>query len=147
MGPKNRPRSISKALSRNDTGQTGAHQVGILVPKDLQILSFFPTLAARIKNPRAVIRFQDDKGKAWDFVFIYYNNKFYNGTRNEYRLTRMTEFMRVHSLKAGDELILMRDDDDITFRITFTRKNAVQKTTDGILRLGSEWRIIQIGDQ
>jgi hypothetical protein len=146
MSLKNRVKSISKSLSRNDTGETGAHQVGILVPKDSKILSFFPTLATRIKNPRAMIRFQDEKGSPWDFVFIYYNNKFFDGTRNEYRLTRMTEFIRVHSLRAGDELILTRDDDDITFRIAFTRKNAVQKTTEGVLRLGSEWRIIQFGD-
>ena len=144
MDHNKRPRSISKSLSKNDTGETGAHQVGILVPKDPEILSFFPPLAPRTKNPRALLRFTDDGGSTWDFPFIYYNNKFFDGTRNEYRLTCMTAFVRAHSLRAGDELILTRNDDDHTFHITFKRRRTVQKTADGVLRLGSEWRVIPI---
>ncbi|TPN68808.1 hypothetical protein FJ980_32960, partial [Mesorhizobium sp. B1-1-5] len=37
-------RSIAKALSANDTGDTGGHQAGILVPKEEGILAFFPEL-------------------------------------------------------------------------------------------------------
>ena len=40
-------RSISKILSANDTGETGGHQAGILVPKQEEILSFFPPLERR----------------------------------------------------------------------------------------------------
>ena len=143
MDHKQRPRSILKSLSKNDTGETGTHQVGILVPKRPEILSFFPPLAPRIKNPRALLRFKDDRGGTWDFPFIFYNNKFFGGTRNEYRLTSMTAFIRANSLRAGDDLILTRNDDD-TFHITFTRRRVVQKSADGILRLGNEWRVIPI---
>src|SRR5215469_7482404 len=43
---------IRKTLSANDVGSTGAHQAGILIPKDPKILAFFPTLDASTKNPR-----------------------------------------------------------------------------------------------
>ena len=36
--------AISKELSANDTGATGGHQSGMVIPKDPQILSFFPPL-------------------------------------------------------------------------------------------------------
>jgi Restriction endonuclease EcoRII, N-terminal len=144
MDPNERSRSISKLLSKNDTGETGTHQVGILVPKDPEILSFFPPLAPRTKNPRALIRFKDDGGSTWDFPFIYYNNKFFGGTRNEYRLTCMTAFIRTHSLRAGDELVLTRNDQDGTFHISFTRSRTMEKRGDGVLRLGTEWRVIPI---
>jgi Restriction endonuclease EcoRII, N-terminal len=136
-------RSISKSLSKNDTGETGAHQVGILVPKQPEILSFFPKLAATVKNPRTLIRFKDDGGTHWEFPFIYYNNKLYGGTRNEYRLTRMTGFIRAHNLKPGDELILSRDEYD-QFQVSFKRAHVPQRVGGGILRLGSEWKVIRM---
>ena len=136
-------KSISKTLSKNDTGDTGAHQVGILVPKQSDILSFFPRLATNVKNPRTLIRFKDDDGSHWDFAFIYYNNKFFDGTRNEYRLTRMTAFIRAHNLRPGDELVLTRDAYD-QFHISFKRARSPQKDGRSVLRLGSEWRVIPI---
>lgn len=63
---ENRPRSISKKLSANDIGANGSHQAGILVPKDREILSFFPDLGCFEKNPRAVIEFADASGKTWN---------------------------------------------------------------------------------
>ena len=43
---------ISKVLSANDTGETGGHQAGILIPKSEIILSFFPKLSsAKKKSP------------------------------------------------------------------------------------------------
>ena len=86
--------TISKVLSANDTGETGGHQAGLLIPKQERILSFFPSLDASTLNPRAHLQFEDDVGALWEFAFIYYNNGLFGGTRNEYRLTRMTRFMR-----------------------------------------------------
>src|SRR5690242_8713672 len=103
-------RVISKVLSLNDTAETGAHQAGILVPKRAEILAFFPTLDGTLKNPRVMLRFLDTAGGAWDFAFIYYNNRFFGGTRNEYRLTRMTPFLRGHGLRAGDTVTLRCDE-------------------------------------
>jgi hypothetical protein len=144
MTTKNRPTSISKLLSKNDVGETGSHQVGILIPKNVEILSFFPPLAPNVKNPRALIRFREESGSTWDLAFIYYNNKFFGGTRDEYRLTRMTAFVRAHALRVNDELILTRDDETGIFRISFDRKNKTQQPAGGILKLGSEWRVIPI---
>lgn len=108
-----RPRSVSKLLSANDVGGNGTHQAGILVPKgDAAILAFFPPLDPSVKNPRTTIRMSDGTGGSWPFNYIYYNNKFFGGTRNEYRLTGMTRFLRELGAKEGDTLVFARDDGD-----------------------------------
>ena len=106
-----RPASISKLLSSNDTGETGGHQAGMLIPKGGDILEFFPSLDPTAKNPRAILVFEDEASQHWKFNFIYYNNRFFGGTRNEYRLTGMTSFIHQHNLKAGDTVILSRRPD------------------------------------
>lgn len=108
-----RPRSISKILSSNDTGETGGHQAGMLIPKGGEILEFFPALNKEVKNPRTTLYFIDEAGTRWKFNFIYYNNRFFGGTRNEYRLTGMTEYLRQNNLKTGDSIILSRSTDDL----------------------------------
>lgn len=133
--------SIVKTLSANDTGETGGHQAGILVPRDPAILSFFPKLNPKTYNPRVHLNFLDDSGSFWEFAFIYYNNALFEGTRNEYRLTRMTKYIRQAALAVGDDLILSREDD--RYRVSYSRK---RKTTGsgGVLQLGSGWRIVQL---
>jgi len=42
--------AIKKVLSANDSGETGGHQAGILIPKNQDILSFFPVLGNSEKN-------------------------------------------------------------------------------------------------
>lgn len=135
--------AISKILSANDTGDTGAHQAGILVPKNPEILSFFPPLDNSEKNPRYHLPFYDDSDARWEFAFIYYNNKYFGGTRNEFRLTRMTPFMRQNDLKPGDELILEREDKGKR-RVRYKRNRKSGMGNDGVLRLGSEWKVIEI---
>jgi len=135
-----RVRSISKILSANDIGLTGGHQAGIHVPKSNDILSFFPSLDVKQKNPRYILNFIDDDEKRWELAFIYYNNKFFGGTRNEYRLTRMTKYINSNNLKVGDELILVNCDDGIS-RISFKRE---LKRETGKLKLSTEWKVIQI---
>lgn len=138
--PADRPDAITKELSRNDSGETGGHQAGILIPKDPAILAFFPPLSTKEKNPRHQLHFLDDTGVKWAFSFIYYNNRFFGGTRNEYRLTCMTPFIRSSNLKAGDTVTLQRTGH--TYRITYRRVNE-QKAT-GRLKLGSTWRVVPI---
>ncbi|WP_445664414.1 EcoRII N-terminal effector-binding domain-containing protein [Fodinibius sp. AD559] len=138
-----RTKSISKELTKNDTGETGAHQAGTHIPKQEEILSFFPPLTKDTKNPRHSITFTDPMGEKWSFNYIYYNNKFFGGTRNEYRLTGMTKFMRRHNLKAGDELILERDDDGFYF-IDFEKENKTNTGKNGKLKLGSSWKVVNI---
>jgi Restriction endonuclease EcoRII, N-terminal len=140
-GPKSR--KISKTLSANDTGETGGHQAGLLVPKHPpDILNFFPLLDRGELNPRHHLTFYDEKEEAWKFAFIYYNNKFFGGTRNEFRLTRMTPFIRQSGLTAGDEIILERNEEG-RYLIRYHRAKDVGRVKDGILRLGSNWRIVE----
>ncbi len=103
--------SVSKSLSANDVGLTGAHQAGILVPKDERILGFFPRLAESSKNPSKIISCHIlDLGIYADFRFVHYNNKVVEGgTRDEYRLTRMTAVLRDLIARVGDVLIFSKD--------------------------------------
>ena len=138
--PTRRPLAITKHLSRNDTGETGGHQAGILIPREPGILSFFPNLDPNDYNPRHRLMFRDPLDTRWTFSFIYYNNKFFGGTRNEYRLTCMTPFMRVHNLRAGDKLILSRDEEN-NYHVTYKRLNEPYEKDR--LRLGTAWRVVQ----
>lgn len=124
---------IVKILSSNDSGETGGHQAGILVPKKKEILGFFPSLNGSIKNPRTVLTLRDEHGKVWSFNFIHYNNKFFGGTRNEFRLTGMTKFIRSNGLKAGDEIHFSKDDS--SYRLKSKKNNIL----DGPIKLTGSW--------
>ncbi|HWA09478.1 MAG TPA: ATP-binding protein [Chthoniobacteraceae bacterium] len=103
-----------KVLSLNDTGETGAHVAGLLVPKT--DLSFFPALDLAEKNPRAEVVATDPDGRTWSLNFIYYNNEFFGGTRNEYRLTGLTAFFSANDLHAGDAVVLEKNTAGIRIR-------------------------------
>lgn len=133
---------IAKTLSANDTGETGGHQAGILVPKDERILSFFPKLDPGKYNPRCHLRFIDDGGTCWEFAFIYYNNRLFGGTRNEYRLTRMTKYIRQSGLIVGDDVVLSHDGAG-RYRVSHKRKLHAG-LTGGVLKLGTGWRVVQL---
>jgi len=136
-----RPRAISKLLSRNDTSETGAHQAGMLIPRDPLVLAFFPPVDASKKNPRRAIAFVDDAAERWTFSFIYYNNRFFGGTRNEYRLTHMTGYLRLHGLCAGDQVVLSIDDAG-GYRIRCKRAQDLQESD--VLKLSTQWRVIPL---
>jgi hypothetical protein len=135
---------ILKVLSPTDTGENGCHQAGILIPKEDEILSFFPVLNKDTKNPRTVISFKENSGKIWKLNFIYYNNKFFGGTRNEYRLTGTTGYMKQYNLKSGDEMILTKNSAGQYLISSKRNSNAIepQKSEDNVLRLGNKWRIV-----
>jgi len=138
------PRTIRKTLSANDSGQTGGHQAGILIPRDLRILSFFPQLNASEYNPRSHILFEDAAGTLWEFAFIYYNNRKFGGTRDEYRLTRMTRYIRQVALTSGDEIVLHRDEHG-QYSISHCFANPAMPTrNESVLSLAGGWRILDI---
>jgi hypothetical protein len=137
-----RTNAIEKKLSPNDTGETGGHQAGILIPKKPEILTFFPELNKKEKNPRFLITFYDHMGEQWTFSFIYYNNKFFGGTRNEYRLTGMTKYLNAYNLKSGDTLTLSKDADG--FYSVKCQKDGLQTTGSGPLRLSNSWKVVKI---
>ena len=131
---------IEKTLSRNDTGETGSHMAGIHIPKGKEILSFFPNLDKRSKNPRVQLLFKDISGNMWPFTFIYYNNHFFGGTRNEYRLTGMTKFISEYNLKAGDRIVFSKYNTNLFINHI---KKSVDDSSD-TLRLGNTWKIIKM---
>ena len=138
-------RIIRKILSPNDVGSTGGHQAGILIPKDQRILSFFPSLDTRQLNPRAHVVFEDETGKCWEFAFIYYNNRLFGGTRNEYRLTRMTRYLREAGLQSADEVILSHDENGRYFISHQSGSTSVPISSNkSILKLSGGWRVIDI---
>lgn len=135
---------ITKILSANDVGDTGAHQAGILVPKAQEILSFFPLLNPREKNPRVTLVFREEDGiTRWDFNFIYYNNRLFGGTRNEYRLTCMTKYFRARNASVGD-LVFMSKDADGRLTVDLKRANAPATTRNDVLVLSGGWKVIKI---
>lgn len=139
----NNRQRISKTLSPNDIGETGGHQAGILVPKSPEILGFFPRLDPCERNPRVHLVFCEDDGLTrWEFAFIYYNNALHGGTRNEYRLTRMTRYLRNKNAGVGDEVVLTRDAE--TRLLVALRRNSLPAREDGVLRLTGGWKVIKI---
>lgn len=135
---------ITKTLSANDVGETGGHQAGILVPKEREILSFFPALNHREKNPRVTLAFREPDGiTRWDFNFIYYNNRFFGGTRNEYRLTCMTKYFRARNAEVGD-LVVMSKDAEGRLQVELKRSNLPEVTEDDVLVLSGGWKVIRI---
>lgn len=138
--------AITKELSRNDIGVTGGHQAGILVPKQEEVLSFFPRLDPTIKNPRATLVVREmATGTRWSFQFIYYNGSFFGGTRNEYRLTRMTGYLRAVSAAVGDILSFTKDTDGsmLIERIRPMEEWALPADTSFIVLRGG-WKVIAL---
>lgn len=135
---------ITKTLSANDVGETGAHQAGILVPKDREILSFFPYLNPKEMNPRVTLVFREGDGiTRWDFNFIYYNNRFFGGTRNEYRLTCMTKYLRARNAGVGDQVVLIKNTDGRLI-VDLKRVNLPAITSNDVLVLSGGWKVIRI---
>lgn len=138
---------VEKVLSPNDTGETGTHQAGWLVPKNPAILGFFPKLDPTVRNPRCVIDLTDEAGDEWALNYIYYNNRLFGGTRNEYRLTGVTGFVRQYQLRSGDQVVISREGNR-RFRIRIRRKDGgVETRPDGtkVLRLSGSWTVVTGG--
>ncbi len=129
---------ISKILFRNDTGQSGGHQDGFHMPKT--VVNFFPDLDINKKNPRMEIIFKDTSFHEWVFNFIYYNNKKFGGTRDEYRLTRTARYIKTYSLQAGDTVTLSRKDN----KYFISHDQTHEKITVKKIVLSHKWKVIKI---
>ena len=134
--------SLHKILSKNDTGETGGHQDGFHIPKTREALLFFPQLEEGTRNPRAQIVFIDtESNEQWTFSFIYYNNKLFGGTRNEYRLTRVARYIKRKGLSSGDTVML----DRVNSKYIITHKQAAELNEgDGLLRLSGKKKVVYI---
>jgi hypothetical protein len=103
--------SALKRLSDNDVGKTNSHQAGFLIPKIFVNEGLFERMTDKELNPRLRLKFRDlaDDSDLY-LTYIYYNNKFFNGTRHEYRLTGLTRWIKSHGLKSGDTIQISRLD-------------------------------------
>ena len=139
------PVSIAKVLSNNDVGTTGSHQAGMCVPRSGDVRSFFPPLDENVLNPRAVVVVREAVSSTrWEFNFIYYNNRRFGGTRNEYRLTGMTAYLRAVGAKAGDVVEMWRTSgESILVELKRGSSSPAVGDNDDVLVLGSEWVCIK----
>ncbi len=133
--------SFSKTLSANDTGQTKSHQAGILVPKgNRELLAFLPHLDPAIENPDAWIAVTDEHGEHHQLRYVYYNKKLHGtGTRNEYRITYLTGYLRNAGARAGDALVFTGVESSGRYRISIAKAQVEDEVGSGIIRL-SGWR-------
>ena len=103
--------SALKRLSDNDVGLTNSHQAGFLIPKLFVKEGLFEAMSDEVLNPRARLKFRGlSDGTDLYLTYIYYNNKFFEGTRHEYRLTGLTRWIKNHGLKSGDTIQISRLD-------------------------------------
>lgn len=137
-----------KTLSANDVGTTGGHMGGILVPKgDGELLAFLPPLDASTLNPSAWIDCQAPDGSPLRLRFVYYNNRLHTpgGTRNEYRITYLTKFLRSEGAKEGDVFEIAKEDGSSFYRIRVISTGGVEPPADDDdspirIKLTTGWR-------
>ena len=101
--------SARKRLSDTDVGATGSHQSGLLIPKLFVKEGLFDQLSDEVLNPRLRLKFTDPIDNTDIYLtFIFYNNRFFQGTRHEYRLTGLTRWIKNHGLRSGDVIQISR---------------------------------------
>jgi len=119
--------SFCKFISPNDAGTTGAHQAGLYIPKNsIKLLFSDPGTVGANMEKFASIEWAD--GTIANCRFIYYGQ----GTRNEYRITRLGKSFNVGELiiivkKSEEEylgFLLQTEEDKNKFLKEFSLKEA-----------------------
>lgn len=96
--------SFFKFISANDSGETGGHQAGFLIPKSA-ISAFINEPLIKGENFCKRIQIEWEDGFMTNSVFRYYGQK----TRDEYRLTRFgNNFNFRERIQTGDLLVMSR---------------------------------------
>lgn len=120
---------FEKVLSKNDVGATKSHQAGFLVPKSMpELIEFFPVLNPDELNPSSPLWVIDDDQNRWEFRYVYYNNRLHSesGTRNEYRITCTTKYMRYVGAKESDILRFSKTPDGL-YRLSFIQNSSNER--------------------
>ena len=133
--------SARRQLTANDLGETGSHQAGFLIPKGLIRGGLFPELSTSQRNPRSRLKLtRRSAGDVYFLNFIYYNNKLFGGTRDEYRLTGISAMLRDYGIKVGDQIEFARIGEfDFEFEI-------IKQNRKSLLLNEDSWRLIY-GDE
>ena len=133
---------VQKTLSPNDTGGTRSHQAGIHVPKAL--VHFFPALNESALNPRAKVRLQNEQGVTGTCTYIHYNNRVVSdGTRDEYRITRIRSFLTECGARTGDtvEFARVADNEYIVKVVESGTKSTPPDTI--VVNLARGWKTVR----
>ena len=133
---------VQKTLSPNDMGDTKSHQAGIHVPKAL--VDFFPALDESALNPRSTVRLQSEQGLVGTCAYIHYNNGVVgDGTRDEYRITRIRSFLTECGARTGDTIEFHRTGDREYFvRIVDPETKAASGAI--VVDLARGWKTVRI---
>lgn len=136
-----------KTLSANDVGSTGAHMGGILIPKgDGELLAFLPHLDPKEYNPNEWILCVTPDGREFRLRYVYYNNRLHKptGTRNEYRLTHLTKYLKSEGAKEGDIFEISKEDGAAHYLINVVpaTNDSEELVDDGPvrIRISAGWR-------
>ena len=135
---------IAKQLTANDLGRTGGHQAGLHVPKDSPLIRFICNESRVEENPRVTLNLCDEEtGYICSATLIYYNNALRGGTRDEFRLTGTTTFLKSLGAEVGDEVVLKMEDGE-TFLVSLVKQNIAEsnENDEGLIKLNGKWRFI-----
>jgi hypothetical protein len=131
---------LIKVLSSNDVGSTGGHQSGVVIPKSVANGGFFPHLEPSSLNPRQTLSaILHPSNKSITLNYIYYNGKLHEtSTRNEYRLTGISSFLKDVGAQEGDKLILTKVASD---RYSLRLEVGGVESAEGrlVVRLSKDW--------
>ena len=100
-------------------------------------------LDSEVKNPRKTVWICGPDNVEYSFNFIYYNNELFGGTRNEYRLTGMTGFLRHNDLCEGDILVFKREMDGRRTLEIRRKERSLQHSDQNVIKLTGNWRVIK----
>ena len=132
---------VQKTLSPNDMGDTRSHQAGIHVPKALA--RFFPALNESALNPRLNLQLEDERGVVGTCTYIHYNNRVVSdGTRDEYRITRIRSFLTECGARTGDTIEFSRKGDN-QYLVTIVGSQATPEPDTVVVDLAHGWKTVR----
>ena len=119
--------AFAKFLSANDTGNTGSHQYGVLVPKKCAPLLFYGSFKkGETPPPRGASILWNGEVRTVS-SFQYYGAK----TRDEYRITRFgRDFKFLKPDKLGSLLVICRKSSDRYYAYVFSEEEDIEGFLD-----------------
>jgi hypothetical protein len=136
--------SFEKVLTANDTGLSKSHQAGIHVPKGQRdLIAFLPPLDSRTLNPSVWLTALDADGVTWKLRYIHYNNQLHvdDGTRDEYRITHLTAYLRAAGARPGDRMVISGEPGSTAIRIAVVSSDGNNSTEARTVRLRGWHRV------